>query len=143
MVNNNDENSSNEQNQLEKQLEKIEKQEKKQKKKKKKSKPKSIGRTIKQGDKSYELMFAMLLGIRTSLSNLSSKKLPNNKFTSKEYKEVENYFFPRLEKYFKKICFETAFLIFHSKFWNSQYTSSHGKRFQIQGLCTPCIPRSS
>ena len=62
--------------------------------KKKKKKVKSVGRTINKGDKSYELMFDMLLGIRVSVSKVSAKKLKPT-LSSKECSEIENYFIPR------------------------------------------------
>ena len=89
---------------------KITKARKKQKKRVKKSTPvknvnkkvkpmkaprkyKAIGRTITQGDKSYELMFDMLLGIRISVSGVSAKK--KNEITRNDISEVSNYFMPR------------------------------------------------
>ena len=55
---------------------------------------KSVGRTIIKGDKSYELMFDMLLGIRISVSSVSAKKKPVQ-ISRNDITEVTNYIFPR------------------------------------------------
>ena len=55
---------------------------------------KTIGRTITKGDKSYELMFDMLLGIRISVSSVSAKR-KIAEITSKDISQTENYFVPR------------------------------------------------
>ena len=55
---------------------------------------KTVGRTIKQGDKSYELMFDMLLGIRISVSGVSAKKKAAT-ISHSDVTEVCNYVVPR------------------------------------------------
>eukprot|EP00011_Vannellida_sp_DIVA3-517-6-12_P004556 CAMPEP_0114609084 /NCGR_PEP_ID=MMETSP0168-20121206/2908_1 /TAXON_ID=95228 ORGANISM="Vannella sp., Strain DIVA3 517/6/12" /NCGR_SAMPLE_ID=MMETSP0168 /ASSEMBLY_ACC=CAM_ASM_000044 /LENGTH=851 /DNA_ID=CAMNT_0001819995 /DNA_START=199 /DNA_END=2751 /DNA_ORIENTATION=- len=62
-------------------------------KKKKKKKFKPIGKVITKGDKSYELMFSMLLGIRVAVSQASAKRIAPE-LSRHDAREVQNYFVP-------------------------------------------------
>lgn len=84
-----------------------------------KTKVDKIGRTITKEDKSYELMFDMLLGIRQSVVKVAKKRMIRD-LSSQDFKEVLDFKFPRCAVVKVTFCSNSALVLGHRQLLHTQ-----------------------